>query len=301
MNSSLDALQPDFVPGSLTMAELRAILVEHRADYPSMHKKADLVEAYEKHIRPKAPKLLKERLKVRASSAGIEDATTSATATTKGGGGAAAARAKPPLVAPTATATMSRKSMSMGNLAGIASGDDVPAVPAARSSRTSGRRSSALPSSASTTSLASGRERTGVAPASRRAGMRRSASVEIVNDSQNEDNGNDGDTDFAVLAGGAAASSSSLPAVKRGRGRPKKSVAEPVSTVAEEAEENNEDEDPPTALPPPLRRTVEAEAPVRRTVEVEIERKAPPTPSTNRRQSTGVVSPHLPLGYICLL
>lgn len=206
-------LQPGFEPVKATSATLRGILLNHDINWSSAAKKAELVALYEQYIRPNAARWLRERERARASSAGIEDHRAGAAAPNNlddddGEEDELAMpapvpkkRGRPP------------KSASMGNLASVASA----------ASKSVGRRSSALPNSASTTSLA--------ATGSRRTGMRRSASVEIVQDSQDdEERADDGDSDVPVPV-----------SVPKKRGRPKKSVSQPVSQAPSMAQLDEED------------------------------------------------------------
>lgn len=76
MASSLDDLEylaPDFDLSSLTVPRLRAILVSHDVSYPSSAKKAQLISIFEQEVLPKAKKILRERERVRRTSAGITD------------------------------------------------------------------------------------------------------------------------------------------------------------------------------------------------------------------------------------
>ena len=217
-------LQPDFDPSNATAAFLRGVFVEHGVAYSSAMKKGELVAVYEERVRPFAATWLRERERARASSAGIEDHREGA---------------NEPVQAPAATAPKKRgrppKSASMNNLASVAN------------SKPSGRRSSVLPSSASTTSIANAG-----AAAPRRAGMRRSASVEIVQDSQDdgddEERAVEGDSDVPVPVAAAASAPK-----KRGR-PPKKSVTQAPSMERLQEEdavmpmEIDGEEDPPPIL-----------------------------------------------------
>jgi transcriptional regulator NrdR family protein len=66
-------LQPGYKVGSLTMPKLRGILTQHDVSYPSAAKKAELVSLVEAEILPNAKKLLRERDRIRRTSAGITD------------------------------------------------------------------------------------------------------------------------------------------------------------------------------------------------------------------------------------
>lgn len=69
----LDYLSSDFDLNSLTVPRLRAILVSHDIPYPSSAKKAQLIRILEDEVLPKAGKLLRDRERVRRTSAGITD------------------------------------------------------------------------------------------------------------------------------------------------------------------------------------------------------------------------------------
>lgn len=69
------ALQPDFNPAKLTIPALRGVLLEFAPETLSSlasAKKADLVRAYNVHVLPQAPRLLAERLAVRADGTAIQ-------------------------------------------------------------------------------------------------------------------------------------------------------------------------------------------------------------------------------------
>jgi Man1-Src1p-C-terminal domain/HeH/LEM domain len=69
----LDYLSPGFDLTTLTVPRLRAILVNHDVSYPSSAKKAQLITIFEQEVLPKARKLLRDRERVRRTSAGITD------------------------------------------------------------------------------------------------------------------------------------------------------------------------------------------------------------------------------------
>lgn len=66
-------LSPDFNPGSLTVANIRNILVKHEIDYPASAKKGDLVAIFDRELKPQAKKLMRRADDVRRRSSGIED------------------------------------------------------------------------------------------------------------------------------------------------------------------------------------------------------------------------------------
>lgn len=69
----MEYLAPGFDLSSLTMPALRTVLVKHDVSYPSSAKKAQLVALIEEKILPQAKKLLRDRDRVRRTSAGITD------------------------------------------------------------------------------------------------------------------------------------------------------------------------------------------------------------------------------------
>lgn len=76
MASNLDDMEylaPGFDLSSLTMPALRTILVKHDEPYPSSAKKAQLIALIEERVLPQAKKLLRDRDRVRRTSAGITD------------------------------------------------------------------------------------------------------------------------------------------------------------------------------------------------------------------------------------
>ncbi|KAJ5720601.1 uncharacterized protein N7483_008535 [Penicillium malachiteum] len=73
MADELDYLQADFDLNSLTVPRLRSILVNHDVPYPASAKKAQLIQILEDEVLPRARKLLRDRERVRRTSAGITD------------------------------------------------------------------------------------------------------------------------------------------------------------------------------------------------------------------------------------
>ncbi|KAF3903649.1 hypothetical protein AA313_de0206220 [Arthrobotrys entomopaga] len=67
-------LQPGFDASSLTIPQIRNILLKHDIEYPSNVKKAKLVEIFETELTPQAPAILKQLGKVKASTKGIVNA-----------------------------------------------------------------------------------------------------------------------------------------------------------------------------------------------------------------------------------
>lgn len=79
MADELEYLQPDFDLNSLTVPRLRSILVNHDISYPASAKKAQLIRILEDEVLPQARKLLRDRERVRRTSAGITDMGSRAT------------------------------------------------------------------------------------------------------------------------------------------------------------------------------------------------------------------------------
>ncbi|KAJ5899223.1 hypothetical protein N7495_003967 [Penicillium taxi] len=76
MADDLDYLARDFDLNSLTVPRLRNILVNHDIPYPASAKKAQLIRILEDEVIPQARKLLRERERVRRTSAGITDVSS---------------------------------------------------------------------------------------------------------------------------------------------------------------------------------------------------------------------------------
>ncbi|KAK3394814.1 Man1-Src1p-C-terminal domain-containing protein [Podospora didyma] len=81
-SESVDYLQQDFDPWSLTVPRLRSILVTHNVQYPSTAKKSQLVEIFEDKVTPLSKKILAARARAKRSSKGIVDADSQSTAST---------------------------------------------------------------------------------------------------------------------------------------------------------------------------------------------------------------------------
>ena len=74
-----DYLKPDFEPSSLTIPQLLGVFGHHNIKYPSQYTKVKLVQIFNDEIKPKAKKLIKERIKrenSQASEDGITDGVT---------------------------------------------------------------------------------------------------------------------------------------------------------------------------------------------------------------------------------
>ncbi|KAJ5776581.1 uncharacterized protein N7511_001592 [Penicillium nucicola] len=73
MADELDYLYPDFDLTTLTVPRLRSILVNHDIAYPASAKKAQLIGILQDEVLPQARKILRDRERVRRTSAGITD------------------------------------------------------------------------------------------------------------------------------------------------------------------------------------------------------------------------------------
>lgn len=73
-SESLDYLQKDFEPSSLTVPRLRSILVAHNIPYPSSAKKPQLIEIFADEVVPQSRKILSARSRARRTSKGITNA-----------------------------------------------------------------------------------------------------------------------------------------------------------------------------------------------------------------------------------
>ncbi|CAG8347927.1 unnamed protein product [Penicillium salamii] len=73
MVDELDYLYPDFDLNSLTVPRLRSILVNHDVPYPASAKKSQLIDILHDEVLPQARKILRDRERVRRTSAGITD------------------------------------------------------------------------------------------------------------------------------------------------------------------------------------------------------------------------------------
>jgi hypothetical protein len=71
---NIDYLQPDFDPQTVTMPQLRSILVTHNVQYPGTAKKQKLVDLFTQEVAPQAKKILAQRARAKRSSKGIVDA-----------------------------------------------------------------------------------------------------------------------------------------------------------------------------------------------------------------------------------
>jgi hypothetical protein len=76
-DDELEYLAPGFDPSTLTVPRLRSILVSHDISYSASAKKSQLIDIFNEKLVPRSRKLLKERAKVRRTSAGIETVPSS--------------------------------------------------------------------------------------------------------------------------------------------------------------------------------------------------------------------------------
>ncbi|SNX81517.1 related to SRC1 - involved in sister chromatid segregation [Melanopsichium pennsylvanicum] len=74
-----DYMREGFDPNSLTMPQLRSILVEHQVDFSSAARKADLVEHFNQSVLPKTASIRKKNSSIVASGSGIIDMRDEAT------------------------------------------------------------------------------------------------------------------------------------------------------------------------------------------------------------------------------
>ena len=72
-------LDADFDPATLTVPRLRSILVAHNVNYPSSAKKPQLIELFNEHVMPQAPKIRAANARVKRTSRGIEDVGSQST------------------------------------------------------------------------------------------------------------------------------------------------------------------------------------------------------------------------------
>ncbi|KAJ5105351.1 hypothetical protein NUU61_002698 [Penicillium alfredii] len=144
MADELDYLNPDFDLNSLTVPRLRSILVNHDVPYPASAKKAQLIGILQDEVLPQARKLLRDRERVRRTSAGITDMGSRATSVASD---ADDRESMPPPPATPSTVSSStgprRTGTRRSTRASTADTDDshAPATPATASKRRSVARS----------------------------------------------------------------------------------------------------------------------------------------------------------------
>ncbi|EAW06694.1 putative sister chromatid separation protein (Src1) [Aspergillus clavatus NRRL 1] len=143
MADGLDYLSADFDLNSLTVPRLRSILVSHDVPYPASAKKAQLIRILEEEVLPQAKKLLRERDRVKRTSAGITDMPSRATSVASDYDGQRSARDSMPPPPPTpstvSTATGTRRGRSrMSTRASTADMEEtiVPTTPSTATRRT---------------------------------------------------------------------------------------------------------------------------------------------------------------------
>lgn len=76
-NDDVAYLNPEFDLSSLTVPRLRSILVNHDVPYPASAKKSQLIAILQTEVIPQAKKLLRERERVKRTSKGITDMSSS--------------------------------------------------------------------------------------------------------------------------------------------------------------------------------------------------------------------------------
>lgn len=83
-DDELEYLSPSFDPSSLTIPRLRNVLMSHDVVFPASAKKANLIDIFNRNLKPKAGKILAARDKVRRTSRGITDMPSSQEGTIDG-------------------------------------------------------------------------------------------------------------------------------------------------------------------------------------------------------------------------
>ncbi|KAK5169158.1 inner nuclear membrane protein enriched at telomere/subtelomere region [Saxophila tyrrhenica] len=72
-------LEPGFDPATLTVPQLRSVLVAQSINYPSSAKKSQLIDLFNEHVAPQAKQLRNASLRVKRSSRGILDVASQST------------------------------------------------------------------------------------------------------------------------------------------------------------------------------------------------------------------------------
>ncbi len=72
-------LAPGFDPATLTVPQLRSVLVAQSINYPSSAKKTQLIDLFNQHVAPQAKQLRNASLRVKRSSRGILDVASQST------------------------------------------------------------------------------------------------------------------------------------------------------------------------------------------------------------------------------
>lgn len=155
MADELEYLQPDFDLGSLTVPRLRSILVNHDVSYPASAKKSQLISILEDEVLPQARKILRDRERVRRTSAGITDMGSRSTSVASERDDDDRESMPPPPTPSTVTSTTGtrRGASKRSARATTAETDDnlAPATPAPASRRKTPARSVGKPPRASDT------------------------------------------------------------------------------------------------------------------------------------------------------
>lgn len=148
MAEGLEYLSPDFDLNTLTVPRLRSILVNHDVPYPASAKKTQLVRILQDEVLPQARNLLRERDRVKRTSAGITDMGSRASSVAASDvddnhpGDDRESMPPPPTPSTASTNTGTRKGRpKRGTRASTAETDDVntPATLLSTSRRTSAR------------------------------------------------------------------------------------------------------------------------------------------------------------------
>jgi len=143
MADELDYCQPGFDISSLTVPRLRSILVNNDVPYPASAKKAQLIQILEDEVLPKAKKMLRERERVRRTSAGITDMGSRASSVVSDQGDRES-MPPPPTPSTVASTTGTRRGASRRSVrASTADTDEnlAPATPMGTTKRKSAARS----------------------------------------------------------------------------------------------------------------------------------------------------------------
>jgi hypothetical protein len=77
IDEDLFYFQPDFDPHSVTVPQLRNILVSQDVQYPSSAKKAELIDIFNEKVAPRAKKALAARARTKRTTRGIKDVPAS--------------------------------------------------------------------------------------------------------------------------------------------------------------------------------------------------------------------------------
>lgn len=83
-DDEVEYLSPSFDPATLTVPSLRNILLSHDITYPASAKKPQLIELFNKELKPRSRKILAARSRIRRTSKGITDMPSSREGTVNG-------------------------------------------------------------------------------------------------------------------------------------------------------------------------------------------------------------------------